>query len=166
MLKNWINYFEKELRGPFVESKEVNAVGWNCVERDALYSTKEKKELRPNQACMNMNAKSNRDAEKAVQYCSGLGGRVLVPVDVTADSLPDATLKQVSHRKNIYKAFQLHKQICYFIAKYPETFSNSQRVSGRRWIIWKFHTEFLSWAFTPYLRCGVCCDNEDVECDH
>ena len=122
MLKSWINYFEKELREKFVESKEVNAVGQNCVERDALYSTKEKKELRPNQACMNMYAKSNRDAEKAVWFCSGLGGRVLVPVDVTADALLDAILKQVSHRKDIYKAFQLRKQICYFMAKYPETF--------------------------------------------
>ena len=54
---------------------------------------------------MNMYAKSNRDAEKAVRYCSGLGGRVLVPVDVTADALLDAILKQVSHRKDIYKAF-------------------------------------------------------------
>ena len=122
MLKSWINNFEKELREKFVESKEVNAVGQNCVERDALYSTKEKKELRPNQACMNMYAKSNRDAEKAVRFCSGLGGRVLVPVDLTADALLDAILKQVSHRKDIYKAFQLRKQICYFMAKYPETF--------------------------------------------
>ena len=96
MLKSWINYFEKELRGTFVESKEVNAVGKNRIERDALYSNKEKKELRPNQACMNMYAKSNRDAEKAVRYCSGLGGRVLVPVDVTADALLDAILKQVT----------------------------------------------------------------------
>ena len=106
-----------------MESTEVNAIGRNHVERDALYSPEEKKQLKPTEECMIMYAKSNKQAKKVVEHLSVQGGRVMVPVDVTADALLDSVLYQVSHRKDKYKAFQLRKQICYYLAKYPEIFT-------------------------------------------
>ena len=43
VVKAWSNFLEPELRGVYTESDEVEPVGRNKVERDALYNTSEKK---------------------------------------------------------------------------------------------------------------------------
>ena len=54
------------------------------------------------------------------------------------------------------------------MAKYPETFFPIVKEYLEEDESYEsfMNTEFLSCTFTPYLRCGVCCDNEDVKCDH
>ena len=69
-----------------------------------------------------MYAANNKDAQKVVNYLSDLNGRILVSCDLTADSMLQAILHQISHKHDKYKVFQLRKQIFYFMVKYPEVF--------------------------------------------
>ena len=110
-----------ELRGPCKESNEVEPVGRNKVERDAMYTPTEKKKLKPDKNCQIMYAVTNSEARKVVNRLSDLY-HVLQPCDLTADSLYEAILYQVSHKADKYKPFQLRKQIAYYLIKYPEVF--------------------------------------------
>ena len=121
MLKTWINFLTPELRGPCKESNEVEPVRRNKVERDAMYTPTEKKKLKPDKNCQIMYAVTNSEARKVVNRLSDLY-RVLQPCDLTADSLYEAILYQVSHKADKYKPFQLRKQIAYYLIKYPEVF--------------------------------------------
>ena len=87
-----------------------------------MYTPEEKKKLKPNKDCRLMYAANNKDAQKVVNYLSDLNGRVLVSCDLTADSMLQAILHQISHKHDKYKVFQLRKQIFYFMVKYPEVF--------------------------------------------
>ena len=122
VIKTWINFLEPCYRGVHKESKEVEPVGRNKVERDAMYTPDEKKKLKPDKDCRLMYAANNKDARKVVNYLSDLSGRILVPCDLTADSMLEAILHQISHKHDKYKVFELRKQICYFMVKYPEIF--------------------------------------------
>ena len=70
-----------------------------------------------------MFAKSNKDARKVVDQLFDMKGRKFVPVDVTADSLYDSLLCQVSRKKEKYKSYEFRKQIAYFLSKHPEWFA-------------------------------------------
>ena len=122
VMKTWINFLEPCYRGVYKESKEVEPVGRNKIERDAMYTPDEKKKLKPDKDCRLMYAANNKDARKVVNYLSDLSGRILVPCDLTADSMLEAILHQISHKHDKYKVFELRKQICYFMVKYPEIF--------------------------------------------
>ena len=84
VIKTWINFLEPEYRGSQIPSDEVNAVGRNKIERDALYNKDEKKKIHPDKDCIAMFAKSNKEARKVVDQLFDMKGRKLVPVDVTA----------------------------------------------------------------------------------
>ena len=64
VIKTWINFLEPCYRGVHKESKEVEPVGWNKVERDAMYTPDEKKKLKPDKDCRLMYAANNKDAGK------------------------------------------------------------------------------------------------------
>ena len=70
-----------------------------------------------------MFAKSNKEARKVVDQLFDMKGRKLVPVDVTADSLYDSLLCQISRKKEKYKSYEFRKQIAYFLSKHPEWFA-------------------------------------------
>ena len=123
VIKTWINFLEPEYRGSQIPSDEVNAVGRNKIERDALYNKDEKKKIHPDKDCIAMFAKSNKEARKVVDQLFDMKGRKLVPVDVTADSLYDSLLCQISRKKEKYKSYEFRKQIAYFLTKHPEWFA-------------------------------------------
>ena len=86
-----------------------------------MYTPTEKKKLKPDKNCQIMYDVANSEARKVVNRLSDLY-RVLQPCDLTADSLYEAILYQVSHKADKYKPFQLRKQIAYYLIKYPEVF--------------------------------------------
>ena len=98
VMKTSINFLEPCYRGVNKESKEFEPVGQNKIERDAMYTPDEKKKLKPGKDCRLMYAANNKDARKVVNYLSDLSGRILVPCDLTADSMLEAILHQISHK--------------------------------------------------------------------
>ena len=123
VLNTWVNYLEPVNRGHFKESNEVHPTSRNKIERDCIYNHEEKKKLKPNKDCIAMWGACNKDAEKVRNHLSGLCGRIMVAMEVTADSLLDSILYQISRRKDKYKAFEFRKQIAYNLAKHPEIFA-------------------------------------------
>ena len=121
VLKTWINFLTPELRGPCKESTEVEPVGRNKMERDAMYTPSEKKKLKPDKDSQIMYAVNNNESKKVVKRIADLS-RILQPCDITADSLYEAILYQVSHKRDKYKPYELRKQISYYLVKYPEVF--------------------------------------------
>ena len=122
VVKTWVNFLEEELRGPRLNTDEVHPISRNKIERDAIYSPAEKKTLRPKADCIAMYAKNNSDAAKVVKILGDFRGRILEPCQVTADSLYDAFLFQVSHKKDKYNSYFARRQFTYFLIKYPEVF--------------------------------------------
>ena len=118
-----ITFLEEPLRGPLLESKEVNATSWNKIERDAIYTPGEKRDLKSNKDCIAMYAKNNHEAK---QVCSLLRDmdRVMEKCEVSADSIYQALLYQISHKKDKHKAFEMHKQFAYYLAKHPNIFKD------------------------------------------
>ena len=110
-----------DLHGAAKESTDVEPIGRNKVERDAMYTPNEKKRLKPDKKSQDMYAVNNNESKKVVDRLIDLA-RELQPCDLTADSLYDSILYQVSHKKDRYKSFHLRKQIAYFLVKYPEVF--------------------------------------------
>ena len=110
-----------DLRGAAKESTDVEPIGRNKVECDAMYTPNEKKRLKPDKKSQDMYAVNNNESKKVVDRLINLA-RELQPCDLTADSLYDSILYQVSHKKDRYKSFHLRKQIAYFLVKYPEVF--------------------------------------------
>ena len=110
-----------DLLGAAKESTDVEPIGHNKVERDAMYTPNEKKRLKPDKKSQDMYAVNNNESKKVVDRLIDLA-RELQPCDLTADSLYDSILYQVSHKKDRYKSFHLRKQIAYFLVKYPEVF--------------------------------------------
>ena len=110
-----------DLRGAAKESTDVEPIGRNKVERDAMYAPNEKKRLKPDKKSQDMYAVNNNESKKVVDRLIDLAHE-LQPCDLTADSLYDSILYQVSHKKDRYKSFHLRKQIAYFLVKYPEVF--------------------------------------------
>ena len=102
-----------DLRGAPKESIDVEPIGRNKVERDAMYTPAEKKKLKPDKKSQDMYAVNNNESKKVVDRLLDLS-RELQPCDLTADSLYDSILYQVSHKKERYKSFHLRKQIAYF----------------------------------------------------
>ena len=96
VFKTWITFLEPCYRGVHKESKEVEPVGQNKVERDTMYTPEEKKKLKPDKDCRLMYAANNKDARKVVDYLSDLSGRILVPCDLTADSMLESSSSNIS----------------------------------------------------------------------
>ena len=115
----WCNYVNDYMRGKFIQSHDVDPIGKNRIDYDCIYTPAEKKRLRPSKDCMAMYARSNEDAQKVVRMLQDNYGRELVHVSVTAYSLLDAILFQISHDRNKYKAEQFLNQIAYHMAKFP-----------------------------------------------
>ena len=86
-----------------------------------MYTPTEKKKLKPDKKTQDMYAVNNNESKKVVDRLLDLA-RELQPCDLTADSLYDSVLYQVSHKKDRYKSFHLQKQIAYYLVKYPEVF--------------------------------------------
>ena len=87
-----------------------------------MYTPAEKKKLKPDKKSQDMYAVNNNESKKVVDRLLDLS-RELQACDLTADSLYDSILYQVSHKKDRYKSFHLRKQIAYFLVKYPEVFN-------------------------------------------
>ena len=113
-----ITFLEEPLRGPLLESKEVNASSWKKIERDTIYTPGEKRDLKPYKNCIAMYAKNNHEAK---QVCSLLRDmdRVMEKCEVSADSIYQALLYQISHKKDKYKAFEMRKPFAYYLQSTP-----------------------------------------------
>ena len=88
-----------DLRGAAKESTDVEPIGRNKVERDAMYTPNEKKRLKPDKKSQDMYAVNNNESKKVVDRLIDLAHE-LQPCDLTADSLYDSILYQVSHKKD------------------------------------------------------------------
>ena len=110
------------MKGKFKQSLDIDPVGKNRVTDDTIYTPSEKKKLKPNKACIAMYGKNNDDANEIVELLIGDYGRQLEHVPVSAHSLYDAFLVQVSRDRNKYKSEQLMQQVAYYMVKWPNKF--------------------------------------------
>ena len=119
VFKTWCNCLNPELRGKFKQSKDIDPVGQNRVEDDAIYTPQEKKRIKPSKDCITMYASSNGDAAFVKQLLMNDFGRCMVHVPVSAYSIYDSILYQISHDKTKYKSDSLMQQIAYYMVKWP-----------------------------------------------
>ena len=67
-----------------------------------------------------MYARSNKDCNLVLDVLGDKSlQRILQEVDVTAMSVYDSILYQVSHDRK-YKNYNLHRQICYYMVRWPD----------------------------------------------
>ena len=116
----WCLWLDSDLKGTFHRSNQVEPINKNRIARDALYTPAEKKKVKPTAECSKMYAMSNKDCYSVLDV---LGDkrlqRILQEVDVTAMSVYDSILYQVSHDRK-YKSYDLHRQIGYYMVRWPE----------------------------------------------
>ena len=124
VLNCMITFLEEPLRGPQIKCNEVLPTSRNKVEQDAIYTPKEKKRLKPNDNCIAMYGKNNEEAEEIASILLEMENRIMHACPVSADSLYDALLNQISHKKEKYKAFEMRKQFAYYLCKLPEIFKD------------------------------------------
>ena len=123
----WCLWLDSDLKGTFHRSNQVEPINKNRIARDALYTPAEKKKIKPTAECSKMYAMNNKDcysvldvlADKSIQ-------RILQEVDVTAMSLYDSILYQVSHDRK-YKSYELHRQIAYYMVRWPDVCTTCER---------------------------------------
>ena len=116
----WCLWLDSDLKGTFHRSNQVEPMNKNRIARDALYTPAEKKKIKPTAECSKMYAMNNKDcysvldvlADKSIQW-------ILQEVDVTAMSLYDSILYQVSHDRK-YKSYELHRQIAFYMVRWPD----------------------------------------------
>ena len=116
----WCLWLDSDLKGTFHRSNQVEPINKNRIARDALYTPAEKKKIKPTAECSKMYAMSNKDCYSVLDI---LGDkrlqRILQEVDVTAMSVYDSILYQVSHDRK-YKSYDLHRQIGYYMVRWPD----------------------------------------------
>ena len=116
----WCNWLDRDLKGTFYKSNEVEPVGKNRIARDALYTKAEKKRIKPTAECCKMYAMNNKDCYAVLDILSDKNmQRILQEVDVTGLSLYDSILYQISHDRK-YKAYDFHRQIGYYMARWHD----------------------------------------------
>ena len=98
----------------------MELIGKNRIARDALYTPAEKKKIKPTAECSKMYARSNKDCNLVLDVLGDKSlQRILQEVDVTAMSVYDSILYQVSHDRK-YKSYDLHRQIGYYMVRWPD----------------------------------------------
>ena len=116
----WCLWLDLDLKGTFHKSNEVEPIGKNRIARDALYTPAEKKKIKPTAECSKMYARSNKDCNLVLDVLGDKSlQRILQEVDVTAMSVYDSILYQVSHDRK-YKSYDLHRQIGYYMVRWPD----------------------------------------------
>ena len=116
----WCLWLDSDLKGTFHRSNEVEPINKNRIARDALYTPAEKKKIKPTAECSKMYAMSNKDCHLVLDVLGDKGlQRILQEVDVTAMSVYDSILYQVSHDRK-YKSYDLHRQIGYYMVRWPD----------------------------------------------
>ena len=116
----WCLWLDSDLKGTFHRSNQVEPINKNRIARDALYTPAEKKKIKLTAECSKMYAMSNKDCYSVLDV---LGDKrlqqILQEVDVTAMSLYDSILYQVSHDRK-YNSYELHRQIGYYMVGWPD----------------------------------------------
>ena len=98
----------------------MELINKNRIARDALYTPAEKKKIKPTAECSKMYAMSNKDCYSVLDVLADRSlQQILQEVDVTAMSLYDSLLYQVSHDRK-YKSYELHRQIAYYMVRWPD----------------------------------------------
>ena len=116
----WCLWLDLDLKGTFHKSNEVEPIGKNRIARDALYTPAEKKKIKPTAECSKMYARSNKDCNLVLDVLGDKSlQRILQEVDVTAMSVYDSILYQVSNDRK-YKSYDLHRQIGYYMVRWPD----------------------------------------------
>ena len=124
VLNCMISFLEEPLRGPQLKCTEVHPTSRNKVEQDAIYTPKEKKQLKPKENCITMYGKNNEEAEEIASIISSMENRIMVKCNVSADSIYEAILCQILHKKEKYKPFEMRKQLAYYLCKHPDIFKD------------------------------------------
>ena len=70
-----------------------------------------------------MYARNNHEAKQVCSFLRDMD-RVMEKCVVSADSIYQALLYQISHKKEKYKAFKMQKQFAYYLAKHPDIFKD------------------------------------------
>ena len=116
----WCLWLDSDLKGTFHRSNQVEPINENRIARDALYTPAEKKKIKLTAECSKMYTMSKKDCYSVLDV---LGDkrlqRILQEVDVTAMSVYDSILYQVSHDHK-YKSYDLHRQIGYYMVRWPD----------------------------------------------
>ena len=118
----WANHLEVKYTGPILDCQDVHVVTRNKMERDTLFTPQEVKKLQPTELMLDMYAVDNRSAKSCEERLDRKYGRVMSPVPVSADSLLNAILMQVSHGVHKFKAEELRHQMAYYMLRWPEVF--------------------------------------------
>ena len=71
-----------------------------------------------------MYGKNNEEAEEIASIISSMENRIMVKCNVSGDSIYEAILCQISHKKEKYKPFEMRKQLAYYLCKYPDIFKD------------------------------------------
>ena len=116
----WCLWLYSDLKGTFHRSNQVEPINKNRIARDALYTPAEKKKIKPTAECSKMYAMSKKDCYSVLDVLADRSlQQILQGVDVTAMSLYDSMLYQVSHDHK-YKSYELHRQIAYYMVRWPD----------------------------------------------
>ena len=110
----------------------MEAMHRNKIEKDALFTPKEKKKMNPLTGTVDMFLKNNIACEKVLELLNLLDLKY-VPNNVTADSLYHSILHGVKHGREEYTPYHFYRQLALELVRYP-----------------KFYLEFV----TPYLNDG------------
>ena len=128
---------EKQYRGEFTDRDEVEAMHRNKMEKDALFTPKEKKKMNPLTGTVDMFLKNNIACEKILELLSLLDLKY-ISNNVTADSLYHSILHGIKHRREEYTPYHFYRQVALELVRYP-----------------KFYFEFVQ----PYLNDGESYEN-------
>ena len=137
MFNAYVNCLEKQYRGEFTDRDEVEAMHRNKIEKDALFTPKEKNKMNPLTGTVDMFLKNNIACEKIIELLSLLDLKY-ISNNVTADSLYHSILHGVKHRQEEYTPYHFYRQVALELVRYP-----------------KFYFEFVQ----PYLNDGESYEN-------
>ena len=118
----WAKHLEDKYTGPILDCQEVHVVTRNKLERDTLFTPAELKKYKPTDLMFDMYALDNRAAKECQDRLERKYQRIMTPVQVSADSLLDAVLCQVSHGVHKFKSEDFRQQIAFYMLRWPEVF--------------------------------------------
>ena len=110
-LEAFIVWLDSKNRGTWNKSLDIDPTQPSKVLRKDLYSTEEKRKLKPSEECQIMYLKSNEKAKNVSKYLKRQFNRHVKEVDYDGNCLFSAILVQISHHTTRYTADTLRKQL-------------------------------------------------------
>ena len=123
-LDAYVVWLDSKHRGAWVKSKDIpNPLHPDKIPKKDLYTSEEKKKIKPSEDCYVMFVNSNEVAKNITKYLKRNFDRKVKSVEYDGNCVFNAILLQISRYAHKYTAEQLRKQAAYFLAKHWDIFS-------------------------------------------